>query len=102
MVFCYHLGVMRFANGDHCGAKKMFERSVELCPNAWAYRCLAKLSKISGEKKHLEYYHKALALIPDQTHILLEYFNSLLEDGLYEKLLSLLEEQPEYIKHATC
>jgi tetratricopeptide (TPR) repeat protein len=96
--FCYHLAIMRFANGDHCGAKEMFKRSIELCPNAWAYRCLARLSKISGENKHLEYYNKALELIPNQINILLEYYKNLLEDGLYEALLYKLEQQPDYIK----
>lgn len=59
----YHMGVVLYTDGDSDEAYKMFEKSIELMPNAWAYRNLAQLEKNEkgNYEKAVEYMKKAIA-----------------------------------------
>lgn len=90
-----HLGVALYTKGDVKGAFKSFAKSVELCPNAWAYRNLAQIEKNENNniEKAVMYMEKAVAEKNDYQPLWVNYAESLFAAELYKKWVEEYEEK---------
>ncbi|GAA0913949.1 DUF5107 domain-containing protein [Nonomuraea longicatena] len=75
----FHLGVNRYHEGDHEGARQAWEGSLACAPNAWALRSLAVLEDDPGARAEL--YLRAHALSPRLRPLTIETLGSLLAAG---------------------
>ena len=96
-----HLGVMRYAAGEHEKAKQCFLRSIESEDNAWARRNLALLYKnvFHESEKAAEQVLRAVTLCKDYPPLWLECAEVLMAAGCYETLIALYEkDMPEAVR----
>lgn len=94
------LGVMKYASGDSDGAKRCFERSVELCDNAWARRNLAQLYKgVYGDvDTAADNMIRAIELKPDYLPLVIEFACAMLRAKREKIFVELYEALDERIK----
>lgn len=96
-----HMGVTLYTKGDGKGAYEAFAKSVELTPNAWAYRNLAQLEKNENKNiaKAVEYMEKAISEKNDYQPLWVNYAEALIAANNYNKWVSVYEnEVPENLK----
>ena len=96
-----HLGVMRFAAGDHAGAKRAWERSLKHRRTAWALRNLAV---VAGHRKQhaaaADLLAEAQALRPDLLPLAVEWARALLRAGRAKDLLAHRDALPPAVRDA--
>lgn len=97
-----HLGVSIFAtNNDLDSAYEAFLKSVELCPNAWAFRNLAQIEKneYKNYDKAVFYMEKAISEKKDYQPLWVNYAESLFAIGDYKSWIEVFEQDiPENLK----
>ena len=96
-----HLGVALYEKGDIEGAHEAFLQSVELCPNAWAYRNLAQIEKNESKNinKAVTYMEKAIAEKQDYQPLWVNYAESLFAANSYERWIEEFEgKMPQELK----
>lgn len=95
-----HIGVVKYADGDVEGAKKAWEKSVELKPSPWALRNLSMIYKneLGDIKTAREYILKAFELKKDCPALCNEVAAQLTTDGGDEMWLEILDSLDEEIK----
>ena len=96
-----HLGVALYTDGDVDGAFEAFLKSVELCPNAWAYRNLAQIEKNEhlDVQKAVVYMEKAILQKNDYQPLWVNYAESLFASNNYEKWIEEYEQKiPKELK----
>ncbi len=96
-----HLGVTLYTKGDVAGAFDAFLKSVELSPNAWAYRNLAQIEKNENKntQKAVEYMEKAIAEKNDYQPLWVNYAEALFAADDYQKWTEVYEQEiPENLK----
>ncbi len=95
-----HIGVVKYAEGDVEGAKKAWEKSVELKPSPWALRNLSMIYKneLSDIKTAREYILKAFELKKDCPALCNEVAAQLTTDGGDEMWLEIFDTLDEEIK----
>lgn len=94
----YQLGVMADACGDFDAARGSYERSLTLCRNPWALRCLAMGDLRRGDaaeaaKKLLE----AVQMKPIRP-LAIEAMRALIQAKQYERALELFESLPKALR----
>ncbi|MCW8132884.1 MAG: DUF5107 domain-containing protein [Planctomycetota bacterium] len=95
----YHHGVMLMEAHDSHGARKAWEKSHELKPNAWALRNLAQLELRRGKKdKALERYQQAWKLGPQVAALAVEYAKALSDAERFDELRVFCAELPEALR----
>ncbi|MEV0583619.1 DUF5107 domain-containing protein [Nonomuraea sp. NPDC050310] len=85
----FHLGINRYYVGDHDGARKAWEESLELAENAWALRSLAVLEPEPGRAAEL--YLRAHALAPRLRPLTIETVKALVTAGRPVEALALID-----------
>ncbi|MFE3447650.1 DUF5107 domain-containing protein [Nonomuraea sp. NPDC059194] len=85
----FHLGVNLYHDGDHEGARKAWERSLECAENAWALRNLAVLEADPGAAAEL--YVSAHALSPRLRPLTIETLSALLAAGRPGQAIALID-----------
>lgn len=94
-----HLGLMLFAEGDLQGASAAWECSIRLRPSGWAHRNLAVLERLGGRRlEALSNYTAAVRGLPQLRPLLVEYAEYLLELGLPEQVLRLIDTAPVHVR----
>ena len=95
-----HIGVVKYAEGDIDGAKKAWEKSIELKPSPWAYRNISMLYKneFHDIKTAREYILKAFELKKDCPALCNEVGAQLTTDGGDELWLAIYDKLPSDIK----
>ena len=96
-----HLGVTLYTSGDVDGAYKAFLKSVDMCPNAWAYRNLAQIEKneYNNPQKSVEYMKNAIDEKNDYQPLWVNYAECLFAVNDYETWVCCYEnEMPDNIK----
>ncbi len=96
-----------YSEEDECNRARLAEvawlRSVELCPNYQAYRCLGVLESDRENLDEAEKYY-SLAMLCDGAHddfaLLNEYLEILYKNGKYDIAFSEYERAPERLKSA--
>jgi len=87
-----HLGVLRAHSGDLAGARDAWTRSVALEATAWAWRNLAALAVVTGDRSGaIRDYRRAVDLVPDLAPLRLELVSTLLAQGNGTAALEVLE-----------
>ncbi len=91
--FCWlHLGIMAHHAGDIKQARTAWQRSVELCPNAWAHRNLGVIEQIAGfQSPAVFHFTEAHRLQPRNLQIEVEYVEALFQAGKLEMVVSMTE-----------
>ncbi|MBN9390317.1 MAG: DUF5107 domain-containing protein [Chloroflexi bacterium] len=92
-----HLGVMALERFDETGARTAWEKSVELKPNAWAYRNLAVLAERQDDPEAaLAFYEQAWQLTATNPNLALtrEYLAALLAARHYEQARTIYKTLP--------
>lgn len=81
----YQLGVLYFEAQDVKNSYRAFEKSIELYPNAWAYRNIAQLEKneFHDTDKAVDYMKKAISLKNDYQPLWVNYAESLIAAERY-------------------
>ena len=99
--FCMHLGVMRYAVGMVDEARMAFEKSLELCPNAWANRNLAMIwrNEYQNVEKAIEYISAALEYCKTCRSIWLDAATTYLRAEKPELWVDAFENAPELVKN---
>ena len=94
------LGVMKYANGESDEAKRCFERSIELCDNAWARRNLAQLYKgVYGDlDSAADNMIRALELKRDYLPLVIEFACAMLRAKREKLFIEVYETLDEKIK----
>ena len=90
---CYHLGLLRLAEGEDDGARDAFEDSVRRQATPWALRALAFLAASADEAADL--MARAHALRPDLRELTFEVLDTLLAAGRPAEALTLIETLPD-------
>jgi len=109
-----HLGVMRLEAGDRGAARQAWERSLELCRNAWALRNLAVLECAGDDKSHWPWHPTGVSLEsslracekmrqawevgPRTVPFAMEYARLLFDAAQYEQLWEFAHSAPENIR----
>ncbi len=96
-----HLGVVLYTKGDVDGSFEAFKKSVELCPNAWAYRNLAQIEKneYKNIEKAIEYMQKAVAEKSDYQPLWVNYAECLIAGDMSDKWIEVFENTlPENLR----
>ena len=96
-----HLGVTLYASGDVDGAYSAFLKSVDMCPNAWAYRNIAQIEKneYNNLQKAVEYMKKAVDEKNDYQPLWVNYAESLFAVNDYATWVNCYENKiPDDIK----
>lgn len=92
---CYHLGVMRYQDGEVTGAAQAWEQSNALKGNAWALRGLALLQGDAGMwELAAALYRQAHEMLPNDRTLALEMGKALLMSGQAERWLQLARGFP--------
>jgi tetratricopeptide (TPR) repeat protein len=87
---------MRFAANDTAPAREAWERSVGLCPSAWAYRNLAALAGLDDQwPEAADLYAKALALVPALRPLVIECCRAMLRAERPETVRDIVAHLPE-------
>lgn len=95
----YHLGVMLMESHDTNAARKAWEKSHSLKPNAWALRNLAQLELRRGKKDQaLDLYKQAWKLGPQVASLAVEYAKVLSEAERFDELRVFCAELPEALR----
>ena len=96
-----HLGVMRYAVGMVDEARMAFEKSLELCPNAWANRNLAMIwrNEYQNAEKAIEYITAALKYCKTCRSIWLDAATTYLRAEKPELWVETFENAPELVKN---
>lgn len=95
-----HLGVMLLEACDEAGAERMWRRSIELQPTAWAHRNLAALSAMRNEAfATLAHYGAAWDLAgplsdADKGALAREVMGALVESGQFERAAAFFDALP--------
>lgn len=88
----YHLGLLRYAEGDVVGARAAWRTSGN---NPWALRCLAETDLIAGDPATAaDRLQTALALAPDLRQLAVETLSALLKADRPEEALALTDWLP--------
>lgn len=86
----YHLGLLRYADGDVTGARAAWRASGD---NPWALRCLAETDLRAGEAgAAADRLRAAHALAPGLLQLTVETLSALLAAGRAEEALALVDE----------
>lgn len=95
------LGVMRYAAGKVGEARMAFEKSLELCPNAWANRNLAMIwrNEYCNMFKAVEYITEAVKLHKNCRSIWLDAAVTYLRAERPELWVEAIENAPEFVKN---
>lgn len=97
----YHLGTMYYEKEDIEKAMECFQKSVEICENPWAYRCLAQLER--KENNHPEaaitYIESAIRLKCDYKPLLVDYAEIMIENEKYEQWISCYRSLNDTLKN---
>ena len=95
-----HLGVMRYADGDHDGAAECFKASIKAEDNAWARRNLAQIQKNIWKDVHsaAENMAAAMKLVPDYIPLAVETAYTLMNDGQYNEYIELYHNFSDTLK----
>ena len=95
------LGILKYEEGDFCGSKSCFEKSISIHPNAWAYRNLAQI-KGNIEKDIISAstdMEKAADLKNDYIPLLIETATALMRCEKYEKWIDRYNSSPVNVKN---
>ncbi|RJL30094.1 DUF5107 domain-containing protein [Bailinhaonella thermotolerans] len=87
----YHLGLVRYADGDAAGAREAWEESLRLRRTPWALRCLAEASRLAGDGPRADLLTEAHALLPGVWQLTSETLRALLSEGRAEEALALVD-----------
>ena len=94
-----HLGLMHYARGDSHAARTAWEESLRRRESGWAYRNLAVLSRADGRHPDvLSQYAAALEMLPHLRPLRVEYCEYLLERGMNEDVLELIDQSPSALR----
>lgn len=97
----YHLGVMRYHDGDREGARGAWVRAMAVAPNAWAARNLALLA---FEEERFDaataYYQRSLHMQPALLPLAIEAGQRLLAMDRHQAWLDLLADLPASLRSA--
>ncbi|MBB3733987.1 DUF5107 domain-containing protein [Nonomuraea dietziae] len=86
----YHLGLLRYADGDVAGARSAWLTSGH---NPWALRCLAETDLLGSDvATAADRLQSALALAPDLRQLIVETLTALLLDGRPNEALRMADE----------
>ena len=93
-------GIGHYAAKDLEGAKKAWEESVSLVPNAWAFRNLAMLERNEYDNpiKAAEIMDQAIAVGPVGRTLCIEYAATIIAAGQNEKWLAYYDTLPQNLK----
>jgi tetratricopeptide (TPR) repeat protein len=90
---------MRFAAGDHAGARAAWLRSLEHRPSAWALRNLGALARLEDRlSEAVSWYRRAIALLPELQPLVCEYCQAMLEAGEAEAALQYIAGMPAALR----
>lgn len=88
-----HLGMVRFHEGDHGGARQAWLASLDDRPTAWAYRNLGALELRDGNTATaVGYYEHAHRLAPELLPLTLELVDALIAADHAERALAVVDE----------
>ncbi len=88
-----HLGVMRYANADHEGARRAWEQSLAVCDTPWARRNLALLAHQQGRLDDaVALYTAACRLRPELLPLAAECGRFLVDNGRAAAWLTIVRE----------
>lgn len=94
----YHLGVMADARGDASAARAAYERSLAMCENPWAMRCLSLAMKHAGQTEQAaELMCRAATLKPIRP-LVVEALDALMHASGWDDMLTLLDSLPAALK----
>lgn len=90
-----HLGLLYYGNDEHEKAECCWKKSIALCPSAWAFRCLGRLSALAGDDiAAAQYYEEALKLLPLDRGLVTEAVTAFIGIGRSGRALATLEALP--------
>lgn len=82
-----HLGIMQYRDRDPVGARRSWERSLELTRSAWAMRNLAVLSADEGNStRAADQWHVAATMLPNLAPLAIEACAAMLQADRLSKL----------------
>lgn len=91
----YHLGLVRYADGERAGARAAWEQSLAAAENPWSLRCLGQLA--ATEERPAQAARLLLAahrLAPTVVELTIEALLALLTDGRPLEVLELVDSLP--------
>lgn len=94
----YQLGVMADAQGDSEAARGSYLRSMELCKNPWALRCLAIQDRRAGDVQAAADKLCAAAQMKPIRALAIEALDALLRAQQYERMLALTQTLPDAVR----
>ena len=95
----YHLGVMRFRDGDHDGARAAWEQSLALEQNCWARRDLAVLARDrSDHHAAADQWLAAAKIAPECGPLAVECCQALLRAERHQDLLHFVATLPPQVR----
>jgi len=96
-----HLGIMKYANGDHDKAAECFITSIQIEDNAWARRNLAQIQKNIYMDVHsaAENMKAAIKLMPDYIPLAVEVAYTLMNDSQFKEYIDLFDSFPLELKN---
>lgn len=95
----YHLAIMEHCAGNGEKARVLLNRSLSHRSSAAAYRALARLDQLDGQKEAcLVQYREALRLAGAMPELELEYAQALLALGEYSELLAFMKGLPKAVR----
>ncbi|WP_327091501.1 hypothetical protein OIE66_12910 [Nonomuraea sp. NBC_01738] len=86
----YHLGLVRYADGDLVGAQAAWQESLARERTPWTLRCLAESARLAGEP-HADLLLAAHALAPQLTELTVETLRALLDAGRPAEALAIID-----------
>ncbi|PZG17730.1 DUF5107 domain-containing protein [Nonomuraea aridisoli] len=87
----YHLGLVRYADGDREGAERAWRESLHHRRTPWALRCLAESGRLAGSGSGADLLAEAHALAPAVVALTVETLRALLADGRAAEALTLID-----------
>lgn len=97
----YHLGVLEYRKGNDEAARKMYEKSLELCENAWALHGISCLWLNKGNKNLAALYiRRGMELQRESLSYQKEGLKILSQCEAYKEMLKQYEEMKEEFQEA--
>ncbi|MBF8185261.1 DUF5107 domain-containing protein [Nonomuraea sp. K274] len=87
----YHLGLVRYADGDREGAERAWRESLEHRRTPWALRCLAESARLAGSGPGADLLAEAHALAENVVALTAETLRALLAAGRAAEALALID-----------